>query len=427
MSETTFKKINDYVKEIRGLLSKIKAKDYEGECFGPEKEFDARAVIEGAKAVLTDMAALIRSGKKCLQITTYQERSNIVGDLAELQDYVESHDLNKIVTKLNDLKPLLRSYGLRNSSARFEEFSLEISNLQILKGQLDERMEAIRVEQGEIESKLSEAVEKHNEAVELEKNFSATINSMNTRINSFNDAEENLKNIFDNADQISSELHELNKESEKQSDAINLFYKKIDGREAQLEKQEKKTQEYNETIENILEDNRNRVKEIEKIIAQAREALEYSTARGISAAFSEKYNEMKSGKAELFWVLGGAAFVLLAVAIGAWVFFDNEVTYKSILGRLSLVPILIAAAFFCASQFVKLNNIKEDYAFKSVLAKSLIGFSDQFSDNDSKGEEYNNFTRSLIAQIHRDPLGRKPIGGKINDKVGNIKTNFDQE
>jgi hypothetical protein len=75
-----------------------------------------------------------------------------------------------------------------------------------------------------------------------------------------------------------------------------------------------------------------------------------------------------------------------------------------LLARLSLIPVLILGAGFSASQYVKQKNIIEDYAYKNVLAKSLVGFSEQFSGATEKGELHSHFIKSILTEIHNDPI-----------------------
>lgn len=100
-------------------------------------------------------------------------------------------------------------------------------------------------------------------------------------------------------------------------------------------------------------------------------------------------------------------FTLGAIGIGVWIFLTGDGTLQSVLGRLALIPVLMAAAWFCASQFVKQKNLTEDYAYKSVLTKSLVGFADQLSTDTDKGKEYSDYIRTVLAEIHRDPLRKR--------------------
>lgn len=97
-------------------------------------------------------------------------------------------------------------------------------------------------------------------------------------------------------------------------------------------------------------------------------------------------------------------FLVVAVAIGVWIVSDKELSIETIVARVSLLPMLIAGSWFSATQYIKQKNIAEDYAYKSVLTKSMVGFSEQLSSDSSKGEEYSHYIKSVLSEIHNDPL-----------------------
>ena len=160
---------------------------------------------------------------------------------------------------------------------------------------------------------------------------------------------------------------------------IDEFAKKIAMREAQLVDQQVKTVEFTDA----LAQHRVAMSEIEgeakRIIESARTALSYKTAEGLSAAFNERYTETSEDSKRKFWLVAAGVLVLLAVLLGIWITWDTKVAIAVVAGRVSLIPILIGGAWFCAHQYVKLANIAEEYAYKSVLSKSIVGFSEQMS------------------------------------------------
>lgn len=84
----------------------------------------------------------------------------------------------------------------------------------------------------------------------------------------------------------------------------------------------------------------------------------------------------------------------------------------SIVGRLSLVPFALLAAIFCANQYVKQKILIEDYAYKTVLAKSLVAFSEELRVKEP--EKYAEYLSTVLKEIHQDPLRKRD---KIKDEV----------
>src|SRR5690606_5033042 len=108
-----------------------------------------------------------------------------------------------------------------------------------------------------------------------------------------------------------------------------------------------------------------------------------------------------------WWIGAAGLFVSMAIGVGVWIVWEKNLSLETIIGRLSLLPILLGASWFCAGQYIKLRNLAEDYAYKSVLAKSVVGFSEQLSNTSAKNEEYSHYIKSVLYEIHNDPLGRR--------------------
>lgn len=70
--------------------------------------------------------------------------------------------------------------------------------------------------------------------------------------------------------------------------------------------------------------------------------------------------------------------------------------------RFSMVPILIGFFAFCAVQYVKQNNISEDYAHKKLLSETLISFKQELIRNDS--DKTSVFMDSILKNILTPPL-----------------------
>ncbi|CAB9539091.1 hypothetical protein BROOK1789B_348 [Bathymodiolus brooksi thiotrophic gill symbiont] len=71
-------------------------------------------------------------------------------------------------------------------------------------------------------------------------------------------------------------------------------------------------------------------------------------------------------------------------------------------------------AWFCAEQYTKLKNIAEDYTYKTMLAQSIIGFSEQLKDKDDNDETYKTYMKKMLDEIHQHPLKNHKKQGAIN-------------
>ena len=118
------------------------------------------------------------------------------------------------------------------------------------------------------------------------------------------------------------------------------------------------------------------------------------------------------------WLVAAGVFLGFTIAIGAWIVAgwgiaeERSTQIYSLIGRLSMVPFTILAAIFCANQYVKQKNLAEDYAYKAVLTKSIVAFSEELRVNDEKG--YSEYISTVLKEIHQDPLRKR---GKEKDEI----------
>ncbi|MEG0725835.1 MAG: hypothetical protein RR485_07325, partial [Mucinivorans sp.] len=82
-----------------------------------------------------------------------------------------------------------------------------------------------------------------------------------------------------------------------------------------------------------------------------------------------------------------------------------EINIPAMIGRLSMIPFTLLGALFCARQYVKQKNIIEDYAYKTVLSKSIVAFSEELRMKDEKG--YTEYISTVLKEIHQDPLRKR--------------------
>ncbi|MDC9721919.1 MAG: hypothetical protein PSN34_03995 [Urechidicola sp.] len=426
MSIQTIEDLRNNRDEIKKNIRLIKTSDYGDTTYGSENEYVAKSLIASVESILIDITTLTKSPAKFIQKSNYQERNNLITHVRNIDAYIRNTDLSSLSSELENTKPLLRNFGLRYSNERIEVFNDYINNLQKEAFSLKEEMQEI------LEIKKSSDILK-NDILKSKDEITEKIGNLEEKKVVFDELIEETKrnrdeveNLLDIDNKRSEQIQDLLSHSETHNEAIDNFSKKVSERENQLEDQKTKTDEYEQQLISFSEDHQAYLKDAKKLIDDAKDALEYTTASGISAAFSEKYNESKKDGSAKLWVRGAAAFIVTAIGIGIWIVWENEASTQVIIGRISLLPILIAGAWFCAGQYVKQRDIAEDYAYKSVLAKSIVGFSDQFSSSSNKGEEYSHYIKSVLEQIHNDPL-RKHTSKEIPIKeVRNSKSILDE-
>ena len=120
-------------------------------------------------------------------------------------------------------------------------------------------------------------------------------------------------------------------------------------------------------------------------------------------------------------MIGASLFILAALALTVWIvsgkWIEHPDAISSIIGRVVAVAISITGATFCAKQYVKQKNILEDYAYKSVLSKSIIAFTEEIKKRDST--KVADYLTQVLGEIHQDPLRQRE---KQEEKENGVNT-----
>lgn len=404
----------DSIKTLRdNIRLKIKElSEYSKETFGNENEYTHKGIVGGIQALLTDLSTLTKAKTKFIQISSFEERTNIVQYLTRISDYFSTPQ--NYVSEFESLKLLLRAYGVRNFSERQIEFENECQNVLKLKIQFEEELKEVR----KIKSKIVAEDKKVRENSEIYATNSKAIieeieiiidhktkitNETNTLETIINSSKKLELEIQEKADEVSISTNNV-KTNEKLIDSFAVKVQEKDNRLTELEQaiiqQKDKVSNYEEERKVILVDAKD-------LIESAKLALNYKTAEGISASFNTRFAEASSKWRYFPWLIGGGVSILAAIALGIVILYTTKGT-GMILGRISLIPLPIIAAIFCAKQYTKQKNLIEDYAYKMVLAKAIVGFSEQLKKNGSDdNSEYIHYIKTSLEEIHKDPLRKR--------------------
>lgn len=408
----TIENIKTKIIEIREKIKVIDVSKYRNKVYGYEYEYTYPILIAEVRNILTDLTTLVNNTDIFVKLSTYNERKQIEDYLNNILSNLESSDLWSYV---DSLKIILRNYNVRNFSEHKIEFEKEIDSIRRLKIDLETILRQSKGLEQNITTKASEISSFHDEIKKILDNSKAkSIEISHTLRKLFHEVSKQ-ENLNSDLSRISTEanrsLHDINTyraQAEANKNLTDTFIKSLQEKENKLAEVEKRTKINTENLEKYEEERKRFLDEAEGLINSAKQALEYKTAEGLSAAFNSQY-----AKANNFWVLSlwiaGAIFCLMGAGFLGWYFMQsiNENNqWFIILGRILLLPIPIMGAFFCANQYTKQKNIIEDYAYKQTIAKSIVGFSEQLKKNgkDEDNSEYVDYIRNALAEIHKDPL-----------------------
>ncbi len=414
MDTPTITQLRAHRDEIKKSLRSIKVSRYAGQKYGHEEEYVAKGVIAGIDAILVDISALTGATSKFIQKSTHGERTQLVQLLSNMVSYVSAKDLQSLAVTIDKIKPILRNIDIRHTNERKNAFDDHINDLQKNASSLSQHISEVTTIKSEGNELKEEIDSLHQQLTEKLEKLNEQEETLEQLISSSEENRDKLENMLTEDQSRSDEIEELLSSSKGHAEVVDNFSKKIATRESQLENQEVSTNQYIEKLDEFKITHEDYLSEASNLIESAKLALEYKTAEGLSAAFTAQYNRADNTFSKTGWLIASGLFVIASVGIGIWVTSEQGIQLPTVISRISLLPILIGGAWFSAGQYVKQKNIAEDYAYKSVLAKSIVGFSDQLSSDSNKGNDYSHYMKSVLLQIHNDPLRKhisKPIDG----------------
>lgn len=412
---------------IREKITKIDKSEFKDQEYGHEGEYSYKGMIAGIVALMTDISYLIRSQKRFVKISTYKERGELLQALNLVEANLESP--GNLWQQIEVLKVRLRKYSIRDKNERHEIFEEEIDNvlrrkneLIELQSELEKTYEKSNTVYNDIETVFTSSEEKKVKVDEVYEDLNSTQQKIKHDIEELSGLTDLLKDKEEIAnDRLESIQGSLN-EAKSNEKLISSFAEKVNDRENLLDKLKTDNEHFIKTLSEYTNERKEILKEANELIENAKKALNYKTAEGISAAFQTQYVEAKESN-NWIWLVGASICLLSTIGLGMWVLHDPKTTTLAIIiGRIALLPFPIGGAIFCATQYVRQNHLKEDYAYKMVLAKSIVGFSEQIKKHGSEnGTEYISYIQKVLDEIHKDPL-RKRVASKVERKESEKNT-----
>lgn len=304
-----------------------------------------------------------------------------------------------IFTGIMNLSDIVDNAKLQERLKGFGNYAVELKELSKIKKSYLTLVKDIEKAR-ELYSK-SETV--YNDLNTLSENLSAKLKDLETEKVKTDKISSDTKLVFDNISKSEQDI-------ENKKVRITAFHANIEEHQKTITELQLKAQEIidkEETINNLIN--------------QAEKALNLKSAEGISAAFSSYLTSSNEKKNLRNWMIGASLFILAALALTVWIvsgkWIEHPDAISSIIGRVVAVAISITGATFCAKQYVKQKNILEDYAYKSVLSKSIIAFTEEIKKRDST--KVADYLTQVLGEIHQDPLRQRE---KQEEKENGVNT-----
>jgi hypothetical protein len=310
---------------------------------------------------------------------------------------------------LDELKPLVRTFLYKGSETRGDTIR-----------KLTDSLMSVEKLESDFLSELTEARKNSSEILEIKNNIDEILTESNDILEKCHQDKDELNEL------TQSTIKEVIKEKERLETAIELKENQETEYLILFESLKKTKEDAGVILKDIQEINRNTsniiasigdseqkantakvkmegyFKQIKETITKANGVLNLSGTVSIGKFFDEQYKN--SSKNIHLWLIGASVSLTAAIGICIWTLVGNtgehEISY--IISRLSVVPLALAGVWFCATQYIKQKNILEDYAYKRVLALSMISFREEISQTTPK--EVSNYMKAVLNELHKPPL-----------------------
>ncbi len=392
--------------------------------WGDEKEYSPNGLLAGLNNVIADLTNLVENPNSFIRLSTYEERRDIHEYLSRISNatvfsslsfprsYSHSHSPSNISHLLDNLKKLLRPYMLSTDKKRIIAFQHTIDKLARQSEHLMQVLEEAREKEKAIDEILS-VVSKHSDTI------SDKEKSVTTLLEQSTETKEEFAALQADLETVAAEIRTLNRtssEAKEQTiaykDEVEEFVEEIGEYQKKIKQQDAELKAFQTTLDENSIKQQQYLSEAHKLIEKSKLALSYTASVGISSSFDAQCKEIKGWKSFKLWswLVASAVGVIGVICIGVWLIYgnhhanDGNITsmWLQIIGKISMIPLLVTTIVFCANQYGKQKNLLEDYSYKLALAKSMVAFSEELREKDS--ERYKEYLSTVLNEILKDPL-----------------------
>lgn len=313
--------------------------------------------------------------------------------------------LSELDGQVDLLKPYLRPFAYKGAEGRGDAYKKVVNDqiaLENIKNDYINILEYAKRMNHDISNALADANLKRSEIDTIHNNFEAKYEEIDVDIDKMNKKTAQFAAAKDEWDEKIQEMESLKLESEsiivRMSDLFN------DSNETRKELKRLVTVARDTSDESSQAKDKfdQQIANAEELTEKAKAVLNLSGTVSIGQFFKEQYEEaLKHTKG---WLIACAILLIAAVGVCVWALWNYHDLKESVylISRLSIVPLILGGLWFCSSQYIKQKNIIEDYAYKKVLALSMVSFRNEISDSSPEG--VSDYIKAVLAQLHQPPL-----------------------
>lgn len=382
MTAQTITGIRELLGSLKEQIANLDVKEYKGQSFGPENEYDAPMVKRHLKSLLATYERALEQEDVFVEVFTLQDRQTICNQLSGINQCLSQHDLPSIANGLEILKPY---------TSRMSEHRRKVTSNLYKEG-----------------SNLLEVMERY-------RNLPLSPDQLEEKIEEIQGLENNYKDVIAKAEAILEDMTNWKSTAAEDKDVIEGMKAEVEAFFNDIGKHKEKLQEANEWFTGAQQRMDDMNEEAEAIINKAKEAHAFGERSGLVAAFGERVKQDAKDKISRGgWFIGGVlalsvAFVTVFVLYTGWEYLgippSNEgASFLSIMAKLGISIAPFYVAWFCLSQYSKSKNLVEDYKYKAIVVQSMEAFLAQFKEDP---ENQTLYLQVVFDQVFKDPLRKK--------------------
>ncbi len=346
---------------------------------------------------------VLEDKEQCLKYVSSGELSIISGNFPGILDAAKNEAYSDFANNVEGMIPHMRPFQFLSMEKMDKKRYREISDM-------DKTLSGIRETQISATSNVKKVLsdsEKVRKLIELTNQQNEELKSL---IDDNNQKTNNVAGLHAQTnDYLNQIIGVLNSANEHKA-VIDGFVNLIQEREENIISQNAVTKAYETKLANFsaeqqvklndfTEKCRSSMEKAESLIKKSHEALNLSTANGLSKAFYTRQEKLENKQVKQAWLIAGGVAVVLAISIGIYTFFDKDITIANVAARTLLMTILIGVAVFCSKQYAKNRILEEDYAYKVALAASMPGIAEECEKAGLRKE----YVVKLLDEILQDP------------------------
>ncbi|KKZ17242.1 hypothetical protein AAY84_19395 [Serratia marcescens] len=417
-------KVNDYKKTIsvinKGLnfiIDNLSNKIFDD--YGNISKTDYLTVAKKAKKIINEINSHnpIAYPNDYSFIETERFERNITR-LAETTELIKNevstdNELESLSIILNRLIPIYRVAKSFNLETNIDE------KTQLLSNEIDDNLKTIKELISKSENSVSEAMhlvkktqETYIETKELTQYIKDEFILGNEKTNKINSLLIKSETAYANIDTIKNTLDTASTSLKYLQDKSELMVSNFDAHISSSLKKVDSLLDKEERISTIEDSLNTHIKQSGELIDSAKEAMTLAGTFRLSRSFKSAY--LISKKTRDRWAIASVVSAIVSltfviVMLYEMYVFDYSIFLKSttpaimmFIARFSMLPVVIGFFAFCAMQYIKQNNICEDYAHKKLLSETLISFKDELTN--AENDKTANFLSEILKVVLRSPI-----------------------